>query len=369
MAVVSRIAFVASGGFDRSGRERVIPSLLSLVERLARRHEVHVYALRYLSEPCVYPLLGATVHDLGRPAGLARQYAALVRALGRDGPFDVIHAYWALPAGLAAALAGQRLRIPTIVVMDSGEFAAVPDIGYGLQLRWKQRAAVGATLRLATRIVVCSGFQERLARAHGAAPDLIPIGVDVSVFTPAARPDRPPWRLLQVANLNPVKDQATLLAAIRHLVDRVPQVHLDIAGVDTLGGAIQALAHRLGLDGHVTFHGFQPTDALVALYQRAHLCVLPSRHEAAGIVVLEAAACGVPTVGTAVGHLADWAPDRAATVAPGDAAGLAIALEDLLADDARRERMAAAAREWTLTHDADWTAAQFNRLYGEIADR
>ena len=61
----------------------------------------------------------------------------------------------------------------------------------------------------------------------------------------------------------------------------------------------------------MTFHGFQPTDALASFYARAHLHVVSSRHEAAGIVVLEAAASGVPTVGTRVGFLADWAQARA----------------------------------------------------------
>ena len=44
-----RIGLVVSGGVDRSGRERVTPSLLWLVERLARRHDVHVFVLALLS--------------------------------------------------------------------------------------------------------------------------------------------------------------------------------------------------------------------------------------------------------------------------------------------------------------------------------
>ena len=61
-----RIGLVVSGGLDRSGRERVTPSLLWLIERLARRHDVHAFVLDYYPEPCSYPLLGATVHDIGR---------------------------------------------------------------------------------------------------------------------------------------------------------------------------------------------------------------------------------------------------------------------------------------------------------------
>jgi len=362
-----RIAIVVAGGVDRSGRERVIPALLSLIERQARRHQVSVYVLRYHDRPCSYPLLGATVHDLGRPRGLLRQYSALLDALGRDGPFDVIHGHWALPSGLVAAAAGRRLGIPSLVTLDSGEFVALPDIGYGLQRLWKHRLAVAATLRIATRLMVCSRYMERLARPHGVFPDLIPIGVDTNVFQPAAPSVGPPWRLLHVANLNPVKDQHTLLEALRRLIDRAVDVHLDIAGEDTLGGAIQEFARHLHVDRHITFHGFQPTEALIALYQRAHLFVLTSRHEAAGVVALEAAACGVATVGTAVGHLADWTPDRAVTVAPGDWAALAGAIAGLLDDPRRRDRIAAAAREWTLAHDADWTADQLDHLYHQLA--
>jgi glycosyltransferase involved in cell wall biosynthesis len=361
-----RIAVVVAGGFDPSGRERVIPALLWLVERLARAHEIHVYVLRYLEREQSYPLLGATVHDLGRPEGLRRQYAALLRAMRRDGPFDIMHAHWALPAGLAGSLVARRLHIPSVVVMDSGEFAAVPDLDYGLQLRRRQRVAVATTVRLASRVVVCSHFQERLARKHGALPEVIPIGVDTSVFTPGAPASGPPWRLLHVANLNKIKDHPMLLESLRQLVERVPDVHLDCVGLDTLGGSIQDLARRLGVDRNITFHGFQPTDALVALYQRAHLFVLTSRHEAGGIAALEAAASGVPVAGTAVGHLADWTPDRALTVAPGDARALANVLADLLADRAKRQDMAAAARAWALGHDADWTALQFARLYRNL---
>jgi glycosyltransferase involved in cell wall biosynthesis len=362
-----RIALVVAGGVARSGRERVTPALLWLIERLARRHKIVVYALRYHEQPCSYPLLGATVHDLGRPRGLLRQYSALAGALRRDGPFDVIHGYQALPAGLVSTMAGRRLGVPSVVTLDSGEFIALPDIGYGLQLRARHRLLLALTGRLATELTVCSEYQKRLARARGAAPALVPMGVDVERFTPVARVDGPPWRLLHVASLNPVKDQRTLLEALRHLVDRVPQVHLNITGEDTLGGEIQAIAQRLGVARRVTFHGFQSTDALVGFYQRAHLFVLSSRHEAANVAVLEAAACGLATVGTHVGYLADWSPDCAVTVASGDPLALADGIASLLADPSKRRRLASAAREWTLAHDADWTATQFERIYRELS--
>src|SRR4029079_4107434 len=105
---------------------------------------------------------------------------------------------------------------------------------------------------------------------------------------------------------------------------------LEVAGEDTLGGAASELATQLGISNRVCFLGFQPSDLLIPIYQRSHLFVLSSRHEAAGAVVLEAAACGVPVVGTAVGYIADWAPERAVAVPARDPQALSDAMHDLL---------------------------------------
>lgn len=370
-----RIGLIAAGGVDESGRERVTPALLWLVERLARRHQVIVYVLRYHDRPRSYPLLGAAVHDLGSPRGVWRQHRALVAAMRREGPFDVIHGYQALPSGLAAVLAGRRLGVPSVATFDSGEFAALPDVGagYGLQLRVRQRLAVSATARFANAVTVCSRYQQRLGQARGIASSVIPIGVDMASFPLARRTDGPPWRLLHVASLNPVKDQATLVRAVAQLTSRSIDVHLDLVGENTMGNAISDLVRDLGLGSRITFHGFQPTDALLSFYRRAHVFVLSSRHEASNVAVLEAAATGLPVVGTAVGHLADWTengkPPKAIAVAPGDPSALADAIDRALADSLGRQERAERARAWTLAHDADWTARQFEKLYDQTETR
>src|SRR5580765_4512648 len=124
-----RIGLVVSGGFDPSGRDRVTPSLLWLVERLARAHDVQVFVLHYYREPQDYPLLGATSHDLGRVAGPRgftrfRQRRRLSAALRAHGPFDVLHAYQGLPAAAAVATA-RPLGVPVVATIDSGELTAI----------------------------------------------------------------------------------------------------------------------------------------------------------------------------------------------------------------------------------------------------
>jgi len=372
-----RIGLVVAGGVARGGREHVVPAILWLVEALAKRHDVHVFVLDYYPDPCTYSLLGATVHDLGRTPGprglrrlrMAKRLATAVADVATRAPFDVLHAYWAVPAGTATISVSRSLGIPAVVTLDSGELVRCDDIAYGLQRRWIDRRAVRTVMRRAAALTVTTQFMTRLAASHGANPDVIPLGVDAARFPLTERIDGPPWRLIRVASINRVKDYTTLLEALAQLVRIIPGVHLDIVGEDTLGGAMQSLAASLAIGDHVTFHGALPTDRVSTMYSDAHLNVVSSRHESANVSVLEAACTGLATVGTAVGFVADFAPDRALAVPVQNAPALGHAIADLLRDRTRREAVANRARGWALAHDAGWTAAQFEEVYARVATR
>lgn len=366
-----RIAIVVPGGLHPSGRREVVPLWLSLVERLARRHEVHAFVLHHLPQAQSYTLAGAHVHDLGSPArratiGRLAQWGALRAALDRYAPFDVVHGFWADPAGMLAAAGARHLGIPGIVTFDSGELVAMPDIAYGLQRTFVGRAAVRLAARWATRVHVSSVYMESLARCHGLDVVRFPLGIDPAlVGPPPVRSAGPPWRLLQIGSLNRVKDQPTLLDAVA-IVARTLDVHLDLVGEDTLGGAARRRADRLGISDRVTFHGFVPHDALPALRSQAHLYVQSSRHEGSGAAVLEAAASELPIVGTRTGFVADWSPAGATAVAPGDAPALAKAIAALVRDPDRRRAQASEACRFALAHDVDWSAGQLEALYQDL---
>ena len=105
---------------------------------------------------------------------------------------------------------------------------------------------------------------------------------------------------------------------------------------------------------------------MLEILSRADLYVQSSLHEAAGVAVLEAAAAGVPALGTPAGYVADWSPTKAMAFGDATPESLADAILALHADPDRRRSMAALAQTFSIAHDADWSAAQFDQLYRRV---
>lgn len=371
-----RVVMIVPGGVDRGGRERVIPALLWLIERLAQRHQVLVIALMQEPQASTYPLLGARVVNLGQTTsgmpgvGLQQRLRQVRQAIDEHGGADVIHAFWVGTTSTMAVLAGRWLRIPVVVSVGGGELVWLPDIGYGGAGTWRGRAHARLAWRLAAAVTGGSQFVLRMVQPQRPDAQWVPLGVDQGLFGGAVdRPAGPPWRLLHVASINRIKDPTNLLHALRQVLDQEPDVRLDWMGEDTLNGTQQALAAELGVAHAVRFHGVLPVTALPDLYRQAHLLVQSSRHESQGVAVCEAAACGTPTVGTAVGLVDELAPQAACRVPVGDPTALANGILALLCDAQQREQMGAAAQSWAHTHDADWTAHTFEALYAQSNKR
>lgn len=371
-----KIAVVVTGGLHPSGRDQVVPSWLALFAALAGAHDIHAFALRHLHEAQTYTLPGVTVHDLGRPSaafGLTRwaQERALARALSAHGPFEVIHGLWGDPAGQLAVRAARALGIPSLATLDSGEFESIPAIDYGSQRTARGRNAIREALG-ASRIHVCTRFMAGKAAAHGIEASVIPL-TSVSragLAAPAAPRSRlpgetSPLRLLQVASLSRVKNQRMLIEALA-MVRQTIDARLDLVGQDTLGGELQRLAAERGVADRVRFRGFVPQDRLAPIFAEADLYVQSSLHEAAGVSVLEAAASGLPVLGTRVGYLSDWAADRALAIETNDASAMAQAILAFHAAPWRARAMAARAQAWALEHDCAWAADRFAVLYREL---
>lgn len=363
-----KIAMIVPGGVDRSGEYRVIPVLLALIERLARRHELHVFALQQEPQAAHWELLGARIHNIGLNRSRLRAINA-IRAEHARAPFHLVHSIWSASCGLVAAVAGKILGLPFTVHIAGGELVALHDIGYGGRLAWKGRLRERWVLSNARVITAASEPILRSLQDLGYTARRIPLGVDLTRWPPRAprrRNLQQPARLIHIASLNRVKDQTTLLHALALLVKRGCDFEVDIVGEDTLNGAIQTLSKTLNLETRLRFHGFLPQRRLRPLLEQAHVLVMSSRHEAGPIVTLEAAVLGVPTVGTAVGHIAEWASAAAIAVPVGGATQMAEQLHRLLGDEDLRLRLATEAMTRAMREDTDFTVAQFDTMYEEL---
>jgi glycosyltransferase involved in cell wall biosynthesis len=294
---------------------------------------------------------GVEVLALGRRPGrdwrVAWRLARAVRARG----LEVLHAHQYTPffyAALARVLAGGGVRV---ILTEHGRH--YPD-RVGPARRAVNRLVLD---RLADAVNACCGFSAAaLGRVDGFAAGRITVienGIELARYRPAA--DRAALRrrlgldparryVAHVARFHPIKDQATLLRAFARVAAARPDVDLLLAGDGPLRGELEALARREGLDGRVKFLGVRSD--VPELLPAADVFALTSVSEAASLTLLEAMACGLPAVVTAVGGNPEVVRDgvEGLLVPRGDAAAAAAALLRLLDDPAGAARMGAAGR-------------------------
>jgi glycosyltransferase involved in cell wall biosynthesis len=170
--------------------------------------------------------------------------------------------------------------------------------------------------------------------------------------------------VLALSRLHPKKGLDTLLQALAALG---PGYHAWLAGEGELRGSLEALAARLGLGERVHFLGWRTDRG--ALLAAADVCVLPSRYEPFGTVILEAWAAGVPLVAAAsAGPAATVADGETGLLVPiDDAPALAAALRRAAEDAPLRHRLVAAgrvayARDYTPERVTEQMLATYRRM-------
>jgi len=161
---------------------------------------------------------------------------------------------------------------------------------------------------------------------------------------PPPLPSPAPPLLLFVGRLRYYKGLDTLIQALPNL-----RAQLVVVGIGPMAAEWKALAERVGVAGQIAWLGEAPDADLPVLYHLADLFVLPASHssEAFGLVQVEAMAAGVPSVCTELGTGTSYVNQDGVTgrvVPPRDPSALAAAINDLLADPARRAAMSASAR-------------------------
>jgi glycosyltransferase involved in cell wall biosynthesis len=182
---------------------------------------------------------------------------------------------------------------------------------------------------------------------------VVPIGVDETLFRPLPDVARVPGRLMTTASADvPLKGLSVLLDALAKVRVERPDAHLVVIGRLKDGSAVPALIESLGLAGAVEFVSGVTDERIVELYAEAQVAVVPSLYEGFSLPAAEAMACEVPVVATTGGALPEVVgPDgeSARTVAPGDPSALAAMIVEVVGDDAQRERLGRAGRERVLS--------------------
>ena len=203
--------------------------------------------------------------------------------------------------------------------------------------------------------IVLSPYLASIVRRHRSrnSVDVIPVyGVDRATFHPGAEPKAALRQRLGLPNdlpivffssrVAPEKDAATVLRALGILAAAGRPVRL----LHLSGGhrELMDLARELRVESHVIAgDAVAPFEALADCYRASDICVQASREEGLGFSALEALACGVPVIATAVGGLKDTIRDGDTgwQVPIGDADALADAITSVLDDPSEASRRTA----------------------------
>jgi glycosyltransferase involved in cell wall biosynthesis len=126
--------------------------------------------------------------------------------------------------------------------------------------------------------------------------EIVRPGVDSQMFWPDASAKTAAPEILSVGRLKAYKGVDIALRAFKQVREAIPSAHLTVTGRGSEEERLVRLANRLGVEDSVTFTGFVEPRELASLYRKAWVHVQPSVVEGWGYTVIEAAACGTPTV-------------------------------------------------------------------------
>jgi len=201
-------------------------------------------------------------------------------------------------------------------------------------------------------------------------------GVDLSQFTPGKaavkvlrkfklEPDR--LRVLYVGRVDPEKSIGNVVTAFAGVAEEVPEAELVIVGDGTDRRHLIDLARALGIEEKVKFPGrIMPPD-VVEIYHSATVFATASETETQGIVLIEAAATGLPLVAVDAGAVRELCQNKknGFLCKPGDIAGMAEALVKILQDADLQQKYGKKSLEISKKHDLNRTLKRFEEIYEE----
>lgn len=213
-------------------------------------------------------------------------------------------------------------------------------------------------------VTVSSSTKADLA-ALGVDPERVTVvhnGSDVSVTSVSTPRDRRHPRLLVISRLVPHKQVEHALDVVAALRDDVPGLTLDVVGEGWWRDHLEARVTMLGLDDDVRFHGFVSESTKTALIAGSDVLLLPSVKEGWGLVVIEAAHHGVPSVAyRSAGGVSESIAHGQTGILVDSVNEMVAAVRTLVTDPTTRDRFGVAARERARTFSWESTASGFEK--------
>ncbi|MGW5366269.1 glycosyltransferase [Actinopolymorpha pittospori] len=293
-------------------------------------------------------------------------------------PPDVVHAHFWL-SGLAAMAAAAHRDIP--VVQTFHALGTVKSRHQGPKdTSPPSRQTIEAALACEVDLVVASSSHEVVElRAMGMPTGravVVPSGVDGDAFGPEG-PSAPRNERARILSVGRLVERKGLDTVIRALVG-VPGAELLIAGGPPASGLAEdpevqrltAIARAHDVADRVRFLGGVARAEVPALYRSADVVVSVPWYEPFGMVPIEAAACGVPSIVSSVGGHLDTVVDEVTglLVPPRDPAGLARRLRRLLRDADLRARLGAAGTHQARAYTWESLARTMQTHYQELRE-
>ncbi len=272
-----------------------------------------------------------------------------------------------------------QLPCASVVTFHDMTFFLFPD----LHTRTKQfffPTAIRISARRANAIVAVSeSTRQDTIRLMGISPQKIyttQLGVD-KIFRPISDPNQlqivrqkyqlPEEFILFVGLVEPRKNVSLLVRAFKNLVDKGVRIPLVIAGKFGWGyDEVLRTVESLGLKDRVHFPGYIAQQDLPLVYNQASLFVYPTLYEGFGLPALEAMACGVPIVTTAISSLPEIVGEAGVLVPPDNLEALSQAMSIVLTDLSLREHLAEVGPERAAQFTWNRTAQETLQVYKQV---
>lgn len=293
----------------------------------------------------------------------------------RQEKIDLINAHFVVPSALSASLVSLLTRVPLITSAFGADL-------YDPTRYKRQRFLLDMVCKFIFKLssaITCpsTDMVERAKRLTSKPIVLVPHSVDTVRFS---RSDSARMRkklnlesterriIISLARLVPRKSFETALNAIKDVSHDIPSICYVIAGAGPDKERLVRIADDLGIAGNVVFAGRIDDEDLPAYYSMGEVFVLPSLHEAFGIVVLEAMACGTPVIASKFGGMLDIITEgvNGFLCDIGDAHCIAERLQQVLQNPDLYRRIADAAQDSMSRFSRDVVVEQYEKLYLDI---